>query len=183
MRGSRIRLTIIALIGIGVAWTIYQHRIRLETWVWHYRHGASVTVGDYIVPVPANWYVEDLNSSDKMLFRIDTDDRSPTRRLKAHAGIMLLLGRQRSTKDLDVLRSFEIASLKKHGAEPGFRTLALNGEAVTCVGGVQEVNVGYDVDPIHWNCMLSSGLQVLIGSPESDLKQTWEIVSNIRKKA
>jgi hypothetical protein len=67
-RSAAIRLAFF-LIVLVVVWEAYHYRIRIETWIWHARHGDSRTVGNYVFPVPVNWHVEDLGNDSFILIR------------------------------------------------------------------------------------------------------------------
>lgn len=72
-------------VGVGVvvcfsyipAWTksAAAHRIevRIKAYIWHLRHGNTIDVGQYRVPVPKQWYVEHL-SDTVMLIDLNTGD-------------------------------------------------------------------------------------------------------------
>jgi len=174
----------VAVVAIAVVGIIWARRVQIETWAWHYRHGMSVAVGSYVIPVPANWFVENLDNGDKMLVRLDTDDKSSTRRLKAHAGILLLLGKPLTARDVDFLKSVEITALRKQGIEVASqRTFSVDGETISCLNTKSDSTGAYDVEPAHWNCRSPGGLQVIVGSTEPDMKQVWEILSGVRKKS
>jgi hypothetical protein len=183
MKWLKLRLIIFTIVAVAVLWIVYAQRIHIEAWAWHRRHGTSITVGSYVVPVPSNWYVESLDNGSQMLVRLDTDDNSSTKRVKAHAGILLLLGRPLTTRDLDLLRSIDIASSRKQGSEPVQRALTVDGEMFSCLNTKLDSTGTYDVEPVHWNCKSLGGLQMIVGSTEPDMKQVWEIVSGVRKKS
>ena len=53
-------------------WSAYAHRVRTAAWFWHLRHGTTLSIGNYVVPVPSNWYVESQSGEGQLLVRIDT---------------------------------------------------------------------------------------------------------------
>ena len=67
--------TVILAIGAGVLICFYyipKHRI--EAYFWHLRHGHTIDVGQYRVPVPQQWYVERISENDAMLINLTTGD-------------------------------------------------------------------------------------------------------------
>ncbi len=58
MERPRVRSIVLVLAVLAGAWGAHGHRVRIEAWLWHLRHGTAINVGNCVVPVPANWYVE-----------------------------------------------------------------------------------------------------------------------------
>ena len=56
---------------------------RIEAYYWHVRHGNSVEVGRYRVPVPKQWYVVSYSTNDVMLVDLNTGDGITVRRSSA----------------------------------------------------------------------------------------------------
>ena len=179
---------VVVVIGLVLASQAYRYRIRIETWVWHVRHGTVLTVGNYVLPVPANWDVENEGNDIFMMIRLDTDDRTPLKKLKWNASILLLPQRPMKDEGLNRLLSVELDFLKKRGVDPvPQRTLTMADETIFCIGGGMpsppETPDIFDVQPVTWSCKSAGGLDLKMSGIESDLKQGWEIVTNIRKKS
>ncbi len=185
MNRTKIGFLVLALVILAGIFTGYAYNIRVASWVWHLRHGMAMNVGNYTVPVPANWYVKSQPGGDQLLVRIDTADRTPPQRLKAHATILLLLEAPLTDQDLHRLLSLDIELLKQHGVEPVLqRTFKIDSGTISCVGGDKLGSNGvFDIEPVSWRCASPGGLQIMIGSTDSDVGQVWEIVSGIRKKS
>lgn len=185
MERPRVRSIVLALVVLAAAWGAYGHCVRIEAWLWHLRHGTSINVGNHVVPVPANWYVESQEGGGQLLVRIDTSDQMPSKKLKAHASILLFPENPLNDLDLARLTSLDLMSLKKDGVEPVLRrTFNAGGGTISCAGGDEPRSRGmYDVDPLRWHCKSSTGLWITVGSTDADLGQVWEIVSGIRKKS
>src|SRR5689334_25374167 len=107
-------ILLIICIGILVA---YEFRIYIATLIWHMRHGTSLAIGGYSVTVPNNWYVENIDGVGQHLFRLNTDDHTPTKRLKVHASILMQEVPPRLSNDraLALKKSLAIEAIKKHG--------------------------------------------------------------------
>ena len=110
MNRTKIGFLVVALVILAGILTGYAYHIRLASWVWHLRHGTAMNVGNYTVPVPANWYVQSQMAGDQLLIRVDTADRTPPQRLKAHATILLLLEAPLTDQDLQRLLSSTLIS-------------------------------------------------------------------------
>jgi hypothetical protein len=184
MTRTKLGPIIISIAAILIVWAIYSYRINIEAWAWHRQHGAFITVGRYVVPVPPNWFAENMDNGNHVLTRLDTDDRSSAKQLKSHAGILLLLDKPLTEKEIDILMSAELASLRKQGiGQTSQRTFAVDGEMISCINTRSEDPGLYDVKPMHWACRFPSGLQVIVGSTEPDMRQVWEVISGIHRKS
>jgi len=149
------------------------------------RNGTTLTAGNYVVPVPRNWYPDGLNSGGQLLIRLDTDDQATVRKLKAHASISFdPTPKVASEKDIGLRMSLDVSRLKNSGVTPILqRTFTLTGgEVISCTGGYKPGSNGvFDTDPVAWSCY-SSGFQITILAVEPDMNQTWNIISGIRKR-
>jgi len=186
-------LLLILVIVVMAAWPAYRYRAYIAAWWWHLRHGEVVTVADYLVPAPKNWYVMDVGEEDQLMIRLDTDDRGQgparDRRPRFPAEISLMVFPTAFTAErLDLWTSFEASRLKKGGVEPVFRKLSFDNEAVTCVGGQRFSQMlkspqFYKSDPDVWTCQSVGRLWLQIMATDADMPQVWDIVSRIRKKS
>jgi hypothetical protein len=76
VKRSTVTRIIVYLLVPLFAWLAFSYRIRIETGIWHLRHGQSDVFAKYIVPVPANWYVDDADEQLHTLIRLDIQDRT-----------------------------------------------------------------------------------------------------------
>ncbi len=188
MNAARARWIVLALIVLAAMWGVYRYRVRIEACAWHLRHGTHLVIGNYIVPVPANWYVENEGNGGQLLFRLDTDDHTPYRNLKWHSSILILPERPMNDQGLSRLVSLDEDFLKKQGVNPILeRTFDVGNEAIHCMGGGRLPSPSnmpdiFDAAPISWQCKSTVGLDLVVIGTDSDIKQVWEIVSGIRKK-
>ena len=185
LRMKKTRLLLSIVIVVLITWVLYEYRIRIETSMWHLRHGTRMTVNGYIVPVPQNWHVEDEENGGELLVRLDTDDRTRHQELKAHASILVSPPTLVENRDINFWVSLERNTLKKSGAETiSERTLRLDGEVLACLGDNMPGQKGvYDIEPQAWHCRSSSGLELVIRATQPDLNQVWDIVSRIKKSS
>ena len=181
MKKKMLVISLIIFVGALIA---YEFRIYIATRIWHMRHGTSLTIGNYTGPIPMNWYVQDIDGVGPLLYRLDTDDHTPTKRLKAHASISLLeMSMQNNDRALAIKRSLDVGAIKKYSESVLQHTFTLNdGTDIQCVGAYTPGSNGIlDVDPGGWTCS-SLGLDIQILATEPDMNQVWEIISGIRKK-
>jgi hypothetical protein len=182
---SKLRSIILAMVVVAAVYLVYSFRSPIAVRVWHLRHGAATTVGNYSVPVPTSWYVEDRGDGEKLLVNLHTDDRTPLKRIKTHAGISIRAVIPVSIENLNRVTTLKMEFQKKQGAEPDLqRILNLDGDVLLCTGGKKLDSGGIpDIEPVAWNCRLPGGLEMTILATDPDMKQVWEIVSGIRKKS
>src|ERR1700761_6216084 len=75
--------------GVGIAagaLLIGTQRPGVRARVWHWRHGVTLEMGNVTVPAPRNYLVTDFGEGF-LLTRLDTEDRTPTQRMKSVASI------------------------------------------------------------------------------------------------
>lgn len=184
MKLPQMRLAVVMmLVVIAITALVWLNHVRLGAWVWHLRHN-TVSVGGYIVPVPKNWYPQAEDETSYLLARLDTDDTSETKRVKAHAGIVIMTTK-RATSDDDVNRMavLEASLLQKRGVHNvTTRNVTLGPETLVCGGGDLLGGGIVDAEPESWRCNASGGLQMSITATEADMRQVWQIVSAIRKE-
>jgi hypothetical protein len=74
LSGLKIGAVLIAVgASVRVLWP-YTPVPRIEAYIWHLRHGNTIEVGQYRVPVPKQWYVEHISANDMMLIDLNTGD-------------------------------------------------------------------------------------------------------------
>jgi hypothetical protein len=65
---SMIRLLLIGMLLILITeYLVYGRRAQIAAKVWHWRHGYSTYVGDYVVPVPDHWLVDTSEDNPRMI--------------------------------------------------------------------------------------------------------------------
>ena len=184
MNRRQLSLVLFSVLMLAAGILVFRNRIRIETAFWHYRHGSQMTIGSYVVPVPKNWHVEEQGNNMGLLFRLDTENHTPTMRPEAHARILIFPQRPIAEADLDRVISLVMADTAKHGQEAvSKRTVNIEGQMISCYGGTGlKVPAQYDMHLITWTCMSSGGLNLSIMSTDPDFNQVWSIVSHIRRK-
>jgi hypothetical protein len=181
----RTRPVVVVIIGgTAIAALLWLNHVRVGAWFWHLRH-STVSVGRYIVPVPKNWYPQAEDETSYLLARLDTDDTLETKRVKTHAGILIMASdRVVSEGDVSHMAALEVSLLQKHGVHNvTMRSVTLGRETLVCVGGDPLGGGIVDAEPESWRCNASGGLKMSITATQPDMKQVWEIVSGIRKES
>jgi hypothetical protein len=137
-------------VGVGIvvcfsyirAWTESAAAHRVETYIWHLRHGDTINFGKYRVPAPKQWYVKhisdavtliDLNTGDSIF--VQTRGLPKGRSLSWWAD---LVGRASATS----------ATMKTTGQ----RNFNISGETFLCIE--QEVDPGPKLGHIYPSSML-----------------------------
>lgn len=176
------RLTVLAIVVMIAGWAIHHHWVRVRSVAWHLRHGRALQMEEYVFPVPWNWYPQDTGNGKRVLARLDTDDRTPPKRMKAHASIVLLP--KKTNQDVDLQLSKLLDILKKGGVDTVLQqTVNVSGDVISCIGGHKFHSYGlYDIDPVTWYCKSLGGLDMTLTATDVDLKEAWEIISQIQRK-
>jgi len=185
-----VRVAILFLLVFMLGYLAYAKRYRLAAKFWHWRHGNSVAMGNYEVPVPEHWFITDQNY---VAFTMMNTAPNLPRDHKFHTtavitvfpfrqraigpdglAFWLLLQRQRLARE-------EVESVE-------IETLNLGDESITCIGG-RELNAilrgnprHLETDIISRDCMSQRGLNILFVGEPSDLSSFNAFVSQIRRK-
>jgi|GEM_PF-3062918 len=180
---SKRKLTqILLVVAVALAgWSGYGERLRITAWVWHVRHGGVLRLGDYLIPVPINWYVNDYGPGDQILIRLDHAKGMSSNSTHLPATISLL--EEPPLKDINYWESFVTSEYKKRGTDAVLhREISLDSETLDCVGGNalpaaegKKIPIG-----VSWDCRSLGSLEILITGQADDLNQVWDIVSRIR---
>ncbi|HLZ42208.1 MAG TPA: hypothetical protein VKQ11_14665 [Candidatus Sulfotelmatobacter sp.] len=182
MARVHLKFTALAILVIGGMWAAHHHWIHVRSFAWHILHGQALQIGEYVFPVPWNWYPQEAGNGERVLARLDTDDRTPRRRMKAHASIVLLP--KQNNPDVNLQLSKRLDLLKKGGVDTVLQqNVNVNGDVMSCIGGHKFDSYGlYDSDPVTWYCKSFGGLDMVLTATEVDLKEAWDLVARIEKK-
>jgi len=185
-----LRVAMLFVLVFMFGYLAYAKRYQLTAKFWHWRHGNSMTLGNYEVPVPQHWFIYD---QDYTAVTMMNAAPSLPRDNKFHttASITVFPFRQRSIgpNGLAFWLSFERQRLAREGVESvQEETLKFADESITCIGG-RELNAILRDNPNHLetdivsrNCMSERGLNILFVGEPSDLPPFNALVSQIRRK-
>jgi hypothetical protein len=185
-----VRVAILFLLVFMLGYLAYAKRYQLAAKFWHWRHGNSMAMGNYEVPVPEHWFISD---QDYVAFTMMNTEPNLPRDNKPHTTAMITVFpfRQRAIgpNGLAFWLSLERQRLAREQVESiQEETLKFGDESVTCIGG-RELNAILSGNPNHLetdiisrNCMSQRGLNILFLGEPSDLQSFNAFVSQIRRK-
>ena len=176
-----VRVAILFLIVIVLAYLACTERYQLGAKIWHWRHGYSTRMGSYEVPVPAHWLI--LDQSSVAFTLMDTARTLPRRDGKFHttAVIDIFPFRNRSigTDKLDFWLSLKRQWLEREGVKSiEEKKLSFGDDAVSCIGGselraiMRDKPNFPDTEIVSLECKSADGLSIMfvgwrtVGPPE-----------------
>ena len=184
------RVAILFLLVFMLGYLAYAKRYPLAAKFWHWRHGNSMAMGNYEVPVPEHWFITDQNYVAFTM--MNTAPNSP-RDHKFHttAVVTVFPFRQRAIGPDGLafwlsLQRQRLAHEEVESVEE--KTLDFGDESITCIGG-RELNAILRSNPRHLetdiisrDCMSQRGLNIQFVGEPSDLQSFNAFVSQIRRK-
>lgn len=183
---ERLLLPVLVLALLG--WGTYVYRYRIAAWRWHSQHGDVLQLGDYRLPVPQDWYVENVSPARQVLIRVDTtgwQGAAFSSNLRFTAVINATLRAVEWPKGkVEAEMKFQTDQFKRRGVEPEVRVIDLAGEPLHCLGGQKlsataGASLAYQSDPDVWRCWSAGRLQLDITAVEQQMPEVWSIVARI----
>jgi hypothetical protein len=157
---------------------LFYYRARIVTRLWHWQHGNTVTVGDYQLPVPANWLVHHQVSGLAMLTQTYVADERRGGSLSPPTIIVITLSQP--TADLDFWESEERRHLTQSGlGNADSRTIYLAHETVKCIGGNRIKVPGAALYSIE--CRSTNRLAIMFTGEREDAEIFYELVSRVHR--
>jgi hypothetical protein len=185
------RVTILFLVVIVLGYVIYAKRYQLAAKFWHWRHGYVARMGNYDVPVPEHWYLD----QDPTTFTLmDTAPRPSGRDGKLHSIAIVSVhpfrGRPTGASGMEYWLSLERRRVDREGVKSALeKKLKLDDEDMICIGG-DELNAimrdqkGFPgTNLVSLNCMSSQGVKIVFLGEPADLPSFYTWVSQIRRHA
>lgn len=168
---------------LGVGRIALSRAAQLEAAVWHWRHGHSVRVREYEVPVPNGWMVSggegEPGGMTSLRFTRPTKDRGPI------AGINeIMITSSSGHADLDFWKAYKRRRLEEEGLPIiEEKTIRVGGERVECLGGNEPRQMLHlpTVD-LAIECVSSGRLALDFWGQPSMLGEFYTIASGIRKQ-
>jgi hypothetical protein len=187
----RFLIALTALFFIAaVAYIAYAKRYQLAAKLWHWRHGYSVTMGDYEVPVPEHWLITDQNY---VAFNLINTASTLPRDAKFHTTTVITIfpfrNRPIGNEGLNFWLSLKRQWLEREGVKSQEeKKLNVSDAAVVCIGGselrgaiVGNKLPGFDTDIISLECRSTDGLSILFVGAPSEIQPFYSFVSQIHK--
>jgi hypothetical protein len=146
----------------ALAYVSYVKRLQIAAKAWHWRHGNTVLVNGYQVPVPEGWFVTNQTEEDLDVELVTTG-----------ASVSVMSNRPRSSRSRDL--SYWKLNQEQLLEGKGFkdineRTLHFDGETVVCVGGL-----------VILPCISTTPLHFMYVGQESKESQFEAVISGIHK--
>lgn len=168
---------------LGVGRIALSRADQFEAAVWHWRHGHSVRVREYEVPVPDGWLASDgerePGGMTSLRFTGRTKDHGPI------TGISDITITSSSVHaNLDSWRAYKRQRLEEEGLPViEEKTISVDGEQVECLGG-NEVRQTLHLPTIDLSieCVSNGRLALDFFGQPSMLVQFYTIVSGIHKR-
>jgi hypothetical protein len=157
-------LLLIALL----AYLLYPYRYRIQTRVWHWRNGDTVTVGGYRFPVGRDW-----------LPRIGSQDDVRMMNTRSGESIQIIVPLKATSVDpghwRDVIKQHPIADLTVTGEHE----LIFAGEPMICLE--QEYNLKRSVVR-NVDCRATGQIEVMyVSLPNSEFEEFYSILASVQK--
>jgi hypothetical protein len=172
MKSARVRLLLLFVAILALGYFSYTRRYQIAAKLWHWRHGNTVTLGKYKIPVPEGWLINSAPAGLTAFILVNTAPaRYRDRKFHAPAVINFASFQPIGTSRLDSWLTDERQRLEREGVKAVTeRTLHLADETVVCIGGneLREMikGAGVDTDVISLHCKSDGGLDVLfVGDP------------------
>jgi hypothetical protein len=178
------RVGILFALLFALAFVGYANRYPIAAKIWHWRHGDSVTIGNYIFPVAEHWLIVDQDYAASTMANASPNYSRRDGKFHTTAVITVSAFRE-SSHDLSKWLSVRRQWLAGEGVQDvEQKTVRFGQESVACIGGSELAKVLRPVktDVISVHCMSERGLEVMLAGEPSDLESFYTFVSQIRRK-
>jgi len=185
---SMIRLLLIGMLLILITeYLVYGRQTRRGRWaqinakVWHWRHGYSAYVGDYVVPVPDHWLVE-TNENRPMITLVDTRGRRTSDPLSG-INVIDVVALSDPFGDLDSWVAIERRSRERINVRDiEEKTLRAGDERIVCLADHRFRDLPHfpDTSIVSVECQSNDRLSLTFFGHETD--EFYTIASQIRKR-
>jgi hypothetical protein len=185
MRRSQVLLILTLVLTVSFAGYFgYQRRFQLLVKVWHWRHGYSVRLGNYDVPVPKSWAVT--HQSEQSVDLIGTTGQTYGKQLPrvSIVTVNLVSRPPMSASELEggrlkmrqFLESKGVKDIEEHSWN-------IDGEGAFCIGGAEYSDVQHSpsTEKIGLDCSSTGSIYLRFLGWRADLQDFYSIVSQIRK--
>jgi hypothetical protein len=178
------RLLLIGVLVLLVGYPIYARRFQIEAKIWHWRHGYSAAVGDYVVPIPDHWLilVEGVDGRDLAMF--DTLVKGQPGPLLT-PNMITVMSLSHPLRSLDSWESIKRQQLEHSGlSHIEEKTLWAADQKIVCLGGYELRDVLHVPGATHLSleCQSAGQLNLIFIGYRSGLEDFYTIASQIRKR-
>jgi hypothetical protein len=185
-----VRVTILFLLVFTLGYLAYAKRYQLGAKFWHWRHGDSMRMGDYEVPVPEHWLITDHNYvAFTLINTASIEPKDPKFHTTAVISIFPFRNREIGSEGLNFWLSLKRQWLEREGVKSlEEKKLNVSDAATICIGGselrdaiVRDNLHGFDTDIVSLECRSTDGLSILFVGEPSDLQPFYSFVSQIHR--
>lgn len=190
---ASVRVAVLFALLTALGYMAFANRYRIEAKTWHWQHGYSATMGNYVVPVPEHWLI--LNQDSIAFTMVNLSPTYPRQDGKFHtAAIITVSPLSNPLFDADKMNLWLLLR-RQWLARDGVRNvqekaLKFGDEVVTCIGGNELSAIAHahqtpnaripEMDILSLDCMSDHGLHILFVGEPSDLQPFYAFVSQIR---
>ena len=177
------RTLAICIVVSIVGYFAFRMRFRMEAKVWHWRHGYSLNVGLYQVPVPDGWLVQNYDTPN--MFMLVNTHLTKTSDPFSSVSIVNVSLVPSPPRDLDAWASLTRQSFERQGLNDfKEQSIPAGDETIACLGGqvLRAMIRVPSMAAVSMECRSSGRLSVGFSGPESALPEFYKIVSEIHKK-
>jgi hypothetical protein len=179
----RWRTPTIIIVVLIVGFFAFRMRFRIEAKVWHWRHGYSLNVGIYQVPVPDGWLVQDYDTPN--MFMLINTHLTKTSDPFSSVSIVNVSLVPSAPRDLDAWASMTRQSFERQGLNDlKEQSIQAGDETIVCLGGqiLRAMIRVPSLAAVSMECRSSGRLNLGFSGPESALPEFYKIMSEIHKK-
>jgi hypothetical protein len=164
---------------VALTYFIYPRRYQVTARIWHWRHGNTVQFGNYIIPIPADWFV---NDSPPGIELIDAGFASRPHFFPGTSSTIVLLNPGPKKIDLNSWQFYRRQELVRSGMQNiEERTIGQGDGTAVCVGGdlFQEVMHIPLAGLVSVDCQSTGGLHLLFSGYVTDLPSFYALVAGM----
>jgi hypothetical protein len=184
VRTSRaLRLTVLSVLIVVCAYFAWIRRFKIEALIWHWRNGYSTRLGEYEIPVPAEWLVERYDEAGFVELINTRPDRKAG--ALAHVSGVTVIVLPWPIGDLDKWQVHKREDLEQEGlTDIEEKMLQFDGDRFACSGGyeLRHITGIPSVGAVSMECVSSGRLKLMFLGPASGLDDFYTIAGNIRKR-
>jgi hypothetical protein len=176
------RICVPLLIVAALAYVLYPRRYQAMAKFWHWRHGDETHLGNYVIPVPADWFAKESSTSE--IEMADTGFASRPYSLSGISSVRLFLPPIAKDVNLESWRALQRQLLSSKGIRAlEEHTIHYDDESVACVGGdlIEDAMRIPLAGFTSVNCESTGRMHLLFSGFKADLPSFYNFVAGIHK--
>jgi len=177
--------TVGALVAVAVvilAFPIYGRRFQFEAKLWHWRHGYTIDVGSYVVPVPEGWLVQMVDPDGRDLFMLNTYLKQEPRVPRSADVVDVMFWPQ--PLNLNSWETMERQLLERDGLQVERLALSTADEKFICLGGNQIAKILHvqAATILSFHCQSGGPLSFMYQGNRSGIEDFKAIAAQVHKR-